>query len=133
MRSGYAKYGDYAESEGSGWEGIRTPGALRHTRFPGVHNRPLCHPSFRDSCSHSWVLLVSAGSNEEHDDEHGPELQLQPSEQFIERQLNADKKFAEICILSTHSIETHLVDDFFDLESISGKERYAPFGIIESG
>ena len=30
---------------GGGWEGIRTPGALRHTRFPGVHNRPLCHPS----------------------------------------------------------------------------------------
>src|SRR5438045_3711910 len=30
-----------------GWGGIRTPGAFRHTRFPGVHNRPLCHPSER--------------------------------------------------------------------------------------
>ena len=29
----------------NGWGGIRTPGALRHTRFPGVHNQPLCHPS----------------------------------------------------------------------------------------
>ena len=59
--------------------------------------------------------------DQEHDDKHGPELQLQPSEQFIERQLNADKKFAEICILSTHSIETHFVDDFLDLESVSGE------------
>jgi hypothetical protein len=31
----------------SGWGGIRTPGAFRHTRFPGVHNQPLCHPSKR--------------------------------------------------------------------------------------
>ncbi len=30
---------------GNGWGGIRTPGAFRHTRFPGVHNQPLCHPS----------------------------------------------------------------------------------------
>src|SRR5437588_12649116 len=30
-----------------GWGGIRTLGAFRHTRFPGVHNRPLCHPSRR--------------------------------------------------------------------------------------
>ena len=30
---------------GGGWGGIRTPGAFRHTRFPGVHNQPLCHPS----------------------------------------------------------------------------------------
>jgi hypothetical protein len=29
----------------AGWGGIRTPGAFRHTRFPGVHNQPLCHPS----------------------------------------------------------------------------------------
>src|SRR5262249_55201519 len=28
-----------------GWGGIRTPDAFRHTRFPGVHNQPLCHPS----------------------------------------------------------------------------------------
>ena len=28
-----------------GWGGIRTLGALLHTRFPSVRNRPLCHPS----------------------------------------------------------------------------------------
>jgi hypothetical protein len=28
-----------------GWGGIRTPVALRQTRFPGVRIRPLCHPS----------------------------------------------------------------------------------------
>ena len=31
--------------EANGWGGIRTPGAFQHTRFPGVHNQPLCHPS----------------------------------------------------------------------------------------
>ena len=33
----------------SGWGGIRTPGAFRHTRFPGVHNQPLCHPSMKET------------------------------------------------------------------------------------
>ena len=28
-----------------GWGGIRTPDTFRYTRFPGVRNRPLCHPS----------------------------------------------------------------------------------------
>jgi hypothetical protein len=30
---------------GGGWGGIRTLGALLHTRFPSVRIRPLCHPS----------------------------------------------------------------------------------------
>ena len=30
-----------------GWGGIRTLGTLRYTRFPGVPNRPLWHPSLR--------------------------------------------------------------------------------------
>jgi hypothetical protein len=38
-----------ASAKQDGWGGIRTPGAFRHTRFPGVHNRPLCHPSSRAS------------------------------------------------------------------------------------
>ncbi len=37
--------GSYPATPG-GWGGIRTPGEFPHTRFPGVHNRPLCHPSF---------------------------------------------------------------------------------------
>src|SRR5882724_5585766 len=36
----------------NGWGGIRTPGAFRHTRFPGVHNQPLCHPSKR------WIDIL---------------------------------------------------------------------------
>ena len=32
--------------------GIRTPGAFQHTRFPGVHNQPLCHPSKR------WIGIL---------------------------------------------------------------------------
>jgi hypothetical protein len=39
------KMGFRSVYEGNGWGGIRTPGAFRHTRFPGVHNQPLCHPS----------------------------------------------------------------------------------------
>ena len=31
--------------QSGGWGGIRTLGALLHTRFPSVRNRPLCHPS----------------------------------------------------------------------------------------
>ena len=41
-----------------GWGGIRTPGAFRHTRFPGVHNRPLCHPSERIFLLLSILILV---------------------------------------------------------------------------
>src|SRR5262245_26456375 len=45
MQSCYAQLQSRAEYEGNGWGGIRTPGTFRYTRFPGVHNRPLCHPS----------------------------------------------------------------------------------------
>ena len=118
------KVGIEATHEGNGWEGIRTPGALRHTRFPGVHNRPLCHPSFR--------ILLAIVIVRSIDYEHEHELQLQPAEQFIERQLNADKKFTKIRVLRAHWIKTHFVNDFLNLESIARKERYAPFGIVQS-
>ena len=45
MQKCYAFASPLALYEGNGWGGIRTPGAFRHTRFPSVHNRPLCHPS----------------------------------------------------------------------------------------
>ena len=38
-------YSDVTLREAGRMGGIRTPGAFRHTRFPGVHNQPLCHPS----------------------------------------------------------------------------------------
>ena len=66
----------------------------------------------------------------DYEDEH--ELQLQPAEQFIERQLNADKKFTKIRVLRAHSIKTHFVNDFLNLESIAREKRYAPFGIVQS-
>ena len=53
-----------------GWAGIRTPGAFQHTRFPGVHNRPLCHPSFDLLLLLLILLLIEAAQNEqEHDQE----------------------------------------------------------------
>src|SRR5262249_42960102 len=76
-----------AKREWSGWGGIRTPGTFRYTRFPGVHNRPLCHPSKR------WFLLVLVlvlvnraqivnsfrlRGRPENEEDH--ELQLQPPE-----------------------------------------------------
>ena len=66
------------------------------------------------------------------DYEHEHELQLQPAEQFIERQLNADKKFTKIRVLRANWIKTHFVNDFLNLESIAREKRYAPFGIVQS-
>ncbi len=66
------------------------------------------------------------------DYEHEHELQLQPAEQFIERQLNADKKFTKIRVLRTHWIKTHFVNDFLNLKSIAREKRHAPFGIVQS-
>src|SRR5207249_7769781 len=60
------------------------------------------------------------------------DLQLQPAEQFIERQLNADKKFTEIRVLRAYRIKTHFVDDFLNLESVARKKRHTPFGVVES-
>ena len=66
------------------------------------------------------------------DYEHEHQLQLQPAEQFIERQLNSDKKFTKIRVLRAHWIKTHFVNDFLNLESIAREKRHAPFGIVES-
>gem|GEM_PF-4486487 len=41
--------GAFIYAEKSGWAGIRTLGTFRHTRFPGVRIRPLCHPSHCES------------------------------------------------------------------------------------
>src|SRR5216117_3131345 len=47
MQKCYAFGSPPLSHDGNGWGGIRTPGAFRHTRSPGVHNQPLCHPSER--------------------------------------------------------------------------------------
>src|SRR5437667_12022970 len=38
------------------------------------------------------------------------ESKLQSSEQFVERQLNADIKFTEVRVLGAHRIETHFAN-----------------------
>jgi hypothetical protein len=83
--------------EGNGWGGIRTPGAFRHTRSPGVHNQPLCHPS---------IDLMS---------------KLQSLKQFVERQLDTDIKFTEVGVLGANWIKTHFVNDCFDLKCVARK------------
>ena len=97
----------------SGWAGIRTLVALRQTRFPGVRIRPLCHPSLLPAA------FVRRG------------LQLQAAKQFVERQLNANVKFAEIGVGRAHFIEAHLVNDGFDLEGIVREKRDAPLRVVE--
>src|SRR5439155_27129395 len=58
---------------------------------------------------------------------------LQSSEQFVERQLNADVKFAKVCVLRADWIETHLIDDRLDLKCIAREQSHAPFRVIETG
>ena len=60
-------------------------------------------------------------------------LQLQAAKQFVERELNANVKFAEIGIGRAHFVEAHLVDDGFDLERVVREKSHAPFGIVETG
>gem|GEM_PF-5905196 len=45
------------DAKPGGWGGIRTPGAFRHTRSPGVHNQPLCHPSTLDLALFTVIAL----------------------------------------------------------------------------
>src|SRR6266699_2208838 len=112
-----------------GWAGIRTPGAFRHTRFPGVHNRPLCHPSF---CRLPLPLNLSLSiKNQNRLRGSGRFLKLQPAEQFVELELQADIKFTEVAIDRAHFVETHLVNDRLDLKSVAREQRHSPFSIIE--
>src|SRR5438034_7431003 len=60
-------------------------------------------------------------------------LQLQAPEQFVERQLDADIKFAEVRVLGTDWIESHFMNDGFDLKRVAREERHAPFRIVETG
>ena len=58
---------------------------------------------------------------------------MQAAKQFVEGQLNANVKFAEVGIGRAHFIETHLIDDRFDLEGIVREKRHPPLGIVETG
>src|SRR5262249_24067132 len=57
---------------------------------------------------------------------------LHAPEQFVERQLNADEKFAEVGVLGADWIEPHFVNDRFDLKRVARETGYAPFGIVET-
>src|ERR1043166_2644771 len=119
------------KSRNGGWAGIRTPGAFRHTRFPGVHNRPLCHPSLTPTiyarvCCREAVSFPFVGWHWQRS------LQLQPPKQFVERELNADEKFAEVGVIRAYPIEAHFVNDRFNLKSVARKKRHAPFRIVQA-
>ena len=50
----------FARQNTGGWGGIRTPDTFRYTRFPGVRNRPLCHPSI------SGRLLITENGGDDN-------------------------------------------------------------------
>src|SRR3954465_4591836 len=60
-------------------------------------------------------------------------LKLQSSEQFVERELQPDEEFAEFAVIGANRIETHLVDDRLNLESILGEKGNAPLGVVDPG
>src|SRR3989442_12893133 len=62
LRRGSLRFCASLQANAGGWGGIRTLGAFRHTRFPGVHNRPLCHPSCKDSTIYRESAVGEAAS-----------------------------------------------------------------------
>src|SRR4029077_4292159 len=56
--------------------------------------------------------------------------QLQAPEQFVERQLDADVKFAEVSVLGADRVEPHFINDRFDLKRVTREQRHAPFRIV---
>src|SRR5215467_16304339 len=58
---------------------------------------------------------------------------LQAPEQFVERQLNADVKLAEVSVLGADRIEPHFVNDGFDLKRVAREKGHAPFRVVETG
>ena len=58
---------------------------------------------------------------------------LQPAKQFVERQLNADEKFAEVGVFGAHRIKAHLINNGFDLKGVAREKRHTPLGVIEAG
>src|SRR5437762_1435813 len=68
----------------------------------------------------------------EHEQEH-EELKLQPPEQFVERELQADVELAEFAVVGAHGVEAHFVNDRLNLKRVLGEQRDTPLGIVESG
>jgi hypothetical protein len=85
--------------------------------------------------NHTPALADAPNRNRsiEHDYEQAQELQLQPPEQFIERQLDSDKEFSEVRIVGADPIKTHFVDDSFNLKGVARKKRNAPLRVIKAG
>ena len=51
---------------------------------------------------------------------------------FIERELEAGEKVAELSILGADGIEAHFVNDAFEVDGVMSKESDAPFPVIEA-
>src|SRR5256885_15516978 len=97
-------------------------------------NRSVTHPN--NLPLPLTLTLSSSGDNRSRPRRTGTGkgrfLELQSPEQFVERQLNADIKLAEVRIFGAHRIEPHFVNDRLDLKCVSSKQRHAPFCVVET-
>jgi hypothetical protein len=101
----------------------------------GTHAFQAC--TIDRSVTHPGLLAVAAVYDRRslHPGAHRPPLQLsklQSAEQFVERQLNADVKFAEVRVLGAHRIETHFVNYRLDLKCVAREQSHTPLRIIQA-
>src|ERR1041385_3856325 len=97
------------ETDGRGFEPLVPCGT--HAFQACTIDRSVTHPK---SCSRS-----GAGGSK-----------LQSTEQFVERELQTDVEFAELAVVGADRIETHFVNDGFDLERVLREKRDAPLRVI---
>jgi hypothetical protein len=84
-------------------------------------NRSVTHPKESSSASESYSPLGESYRVRLRLSGRGRVSQLQATEQFVERQLKADVKFAEVCVLGADRVETHFVNDCLDLKCVPRK------------
>jgi hypothetical protein len=99
----------------------------------GTHAFQAC--TIDRSVTHPFACCSAVYDRSLHPGAHRPPLQLsklQSAEQFVERQLNADVKFAEVRVLGAHRIETHFVNYRLDLKCVAREQSHTPLRIIQA-
>ncbi len=62
-----------------------------------------------------------------------PRSEAEPLIERIEWQLEPDEELPELGVLCTHLVETHLIDDCFDVRGRPCKEGHEPLLVVEAG
>lgn len=58
-------------------------------------------------------------------------LEAEPAEKQVEWELHADVEVAEFSIACGYFVESHFVDDRFDIDGVFCEQCYAPFVFVE--